>query len=65
MEWPSTSLGLKPIEHLRVILKRKVEVRKFSDVHHLHDVAMEESRRNLVETCEALMNPRQWAQMKP
>lgn len=52
------SPDLNAIEHLWVTLKRKVEESKFSNVHRLHGVIMEERKRNLVEHCEALMNSR-------
>ncbi len=38
------------------ILKRKVEKRKFSNIHQLRDVVMEEWKRTPVATCEALVN---------
>ncbi len=38
------------------ILKRKVEKRKFSNIHQLRDVFMEEWKRTPVATCEALVN---------
>ena len=38
MDWPSMS----PMEHLWGILKRKVEVRKVSNIYQLRDVFMEE-----------------------
>ncbi len=47
---------LNPIEHLWSILKRKVEVRKFSNTHQLRDAIMEEWKRTPVATCEALVN---------
>ncbi len=56
MDWPSMSPDLNPIEHLWGILKRKVEERKVSNIHHLRDVIMEEWKRTPVETCEALVN---------
>lgn len=52
------SPDLNPIEHLWVTLKRKVEESKSSNVHRLHDVVMDERKRNLVERCEALVNSR-------
>ncbi len=52
--------GLSPvlntIEHLWVILKRKVEECKVSNIHQLRDVVMEEWKRTPVATCEALVN---------
>ncbi len=42
MDWPSMSPDLNPIEHLWGILKRKVEERKVSNIHQLHDVITEE-----------------------
>ncbi len=56
MGWPSMSLDLNPIEHLWGILKRKVEERKVSNIHQLHDVVMEEWKRTSVATCEAPVN---------
>ena len=56
MDWLSMSPDLNPIEHLWDILKRKVEVRKVSNIHHLRDVIMEEWKRTPVTTCEALVN---------
>ncbi len=56
MGWPSMSPDLNPIEHLWGILKRKVEERKVSNIHQLHDVIMEEWKRTPVATCEALVN---------
>ncbi len=56
MDWPSMSPDLNPIEHLWGILKRKVEERKFSNIHQLRDVVMEEWKRTPVATCEALVN---------
>ncbi len=56
MDWPSMSPDLNPIEHLWGILKRKVEERKVSNIHQLHDVVMEEWKRTPVATCEAFMN---------
>ncbi len=56
MDWPSMSPDLNPIEHLWGILKRKVEERKVSNIHQLHDVVMEEWKRTPVATCEALVN---------
>ncbi len=54
--WPSMSPELNPIEHLWGILKWKVEERKFSNIHQLRDVIMEEWKRTPVVTCEALVN---------
>ncbi len=56
MDWPSMSPDLNPIEHLWGILKWKVEERKVSNIHQLHDVVMEEWKRTPVATCEALVN---------
>ncbi len=56
MDWPSISPDLNPIEYLWGILKRKVEERKVSNIHQLHDVVMEEWKRTPVATCEALVN---------
>jgi len=55
-DWPSMSPDLNPIEHLKSILKWKVEERKVSNIHQLRDVIMEEKKRTPVETCEALVN---------
>ncbi len=46
---------LYPIEHMWCILKEKVEERKVSNIHQLHDVIME-WKRTTVATCEALVN---------
>ncbi len=56
MDWPSMSPDLNPIEHLWGILKWKVEERKVSNIHQLHDVVMEEWKRTPVTTCKALVN---------
>ncbi len=56
MDWPSMSPDLNPIEHLWGILKRKMEERKVSNIHHLCDVVMEEWKRTPVATSEALVN---------
>lgn len=56
MDWPSMSPDLNPIEHLWGILKRKVEVRKVSNIRQLRDVVMEEWKSIPVATCEALVN---------
>ena len=56
MDWPSISPDLISIEHLWGILKRKVEVRKVSNIYQLYDVVMEEWKRIPVATCEALVN---------
>ncbi len=56
MDWPSMFPDLNPIENLWGILKWKVEERKVSNIHQLHDVVMEEWKRTLVATCEALVN---------
>ena len=47
---------LNPIEHLWVIFKWKVEEHKVSNIDQLHDVIMEEWKKILVATCEALVN---------
>ncbi len=46
------SPDLNPIEHLWGIFKRKVDERKVSNIHQLHDVVM----RTPVATSEALVN---------
>ncbi len=56
MDWPSIYPDLNLIDHLWGILKRKVEERKVSNIHQLHDVVMEEWKRTSVATCEALVN---------
>ena len=56
MDWPSMSPDLNPIEHLWGILKRKVEVRKVSNIRQLHDVIMEEWKSIPVATSETLVN---------
>ncbi len=56
MDLPSMSPDLNPIEHLWVILKQKVEECKVSNIHQLCNVVMEEWKRTLVATCEALVN---------
>ncbi len=56
IDWPSMSPDLNPFEHLWDILKRKVEEGKFSNIHQLRDVVMEEWKRTPVATCEALVN---------
>ncbi len=56
MDWPSMSPDLNPIEHLLGIVKRKVDERKVSNIHHLCDVVIEEWKRTPVATCEALVN---------
>ena len=56
MDWPSMSPDLNPIEHHWGILKRKVEVRKVSNIHQLRDVVMEQWKSIPVATCEALVN---------
>ncbi len=56
MDLPSMSPDLNPFEHLWGILKRKVEERKVSNIHQLHDVVMEEWKRTPVATCKALVN---------
>ncbi|KAJ7322740.1 hypothetical protein JRQ81_019027 [Phrynocephalus forsythii] len=44
IDWPSVSPDLNPIEHRWGLLKRKVEVRKVSNIHELcgHNGGMEE-----------------------
>ncbi len=49
MDWPSMSPDLNPIEYLWGILKRKLEERKVSNIHQLHDVVMEELKRQTVK----------------
>ena len=56
MDWSSMSSNLNLIEHLWGILKRKVEVRKVSNICQLCDVVMEEWKSIPVATCEALVN---------
>ena len=56
IDWPSMTPALNPIEHLWGILKRKVEVRKVSNILQLRDVVMEEWMSISVATCEALVN---------
>ena len=56
MDWLSMSPDLKPIEHLWVILKRKVEVHKVSNIHQIRDVVMEEWKSIPMATCVALAN---------
>ena len=56
MDWPSMSPDLNPVEHLWGILKRKVEVRKVSNIRQICDVVMEEWKSIPVATCEALVN---------
>ncbi|XDV18176.1 hypothetical protein PO909_023929 [Leuciscus waleckii] len=56
MDWPSISPDLYPIEHLWVILKRKVEKRHVSNIQQLRDVIMEEWKRIPATTCAALVN---------
>ncbi|CAM4528564.1 unnamed protein product [Leuciscus chuanchicus] len=46
MEWPSVSPDLNPIEHLWVILKRKVEKHHVTNIHQLRDVILEEDPSN-------------------
>ncbi len=53
---PNMFPDLNPIEHLWGILKRKVEERKVSNIHQLCDVVMEEWKRTLVATREALVD---------
>ncbi len=56
MDWPSMSPDLNSIEHLRGILKQKVEERTVSNIHQLRDVVVEEWKKTPVLTCEALVN---------
>ena len=56
MDWPSMSPNLNLIEHLWGILKRKVVVRKVSNICQLRDVVMEEWMSIPVAICEALVN---------
>ena len=56
MDWPSMSPDLNQIEHLCRIHKRKVEVRKVSNICQLRDVVMEEWKSIPVATCETLVN---------
>ena len=56
MDWPSMSPHLNPIGHLWVIVKWKGEEHKVSNIRRLRDVIMEEWKRILVATCEALVN---------
>ncbi len=51
----TTTALLKKLR-VKVILKRKVEERKVSNIHQLRDVVMEEWKRTPVATCEALVN---------
>ena len=50
------SPDLNPIEHLGGILKRKVDVRKVSNICQLRDVVMAEWKSIPVATVEALVN---------
>ena len=56
VDWLSMSQDLNPIEHLWGTLKRKVEVRKVSNIRQLCDVIMEEWKSIPVATCETLVN---------
>ena len=56
MDWPSMSPDLNPKEHIWGIFKRKVEVRKISNIYQLRDVVREEWKSIPVATCEALVN---------
>ena len=56
MDWLSMSPDLNPIEHLWGVLKRKVEVRKVSNMPQHRDVVMEEWKSIPVATREALVN---------
>ncbi len=56
MDWPSMSPDLNAVEHLWGILKLKVEERKVSNIHQLHDVVTKEWKRAPVTTCEDLVN---------
>ncbi len=51
MEWPSISPHLNPIEHMRGILKRKVEKHHVSNIQQLRDVIMESGRGCQQTTC--------------
>ena len=55
IDWPIMYPDLHPIEHLWRILKRKVEVRKVSNIRQLCDVVTEEWKSIPVATCEALV----------
>ena len=55
-DWPSMPPDLDPVEHFWGIFKRKVEVRKVSNICQLYDVVMEEWKSIPVATCEALVN---------
>ncbi len=56
MDWPSMFPDLNPIEHMWDIPKWKMDERKVSNIHQLHDPVMEEWKRTPVATCEALVN---------
>ena len=55
-DWPSMSPDLNSMEHLWVILKRKLEVCKVSNIRQLRDAVMEEWNIIPVATSEALVN---------
>ncbi len=50
------SPDLNTIEHLWGIFKRRVEERKFSNIHQLSVVIMEEWKRTPVAICDAPVN---------
>ncbi|KAM9305636.1 LOW QUALITY PROTEIN: melanophilin [Gastrophryne carolinensis] len=56
LNWPNMSSDLNPIEHLWCILGLKVVESKVSNIHWFCGVIMEEWKRILVATSEALMN---------
>ena len=56
MNWPNMCPDLNSIKHLRGIPKRKMEVRKVSNIHQLLDVILDEWKSIPVATCEALVN---------
>ncbi len=56
MDWPSMSPDLNPIEHMRGILKRKVEKYHVSNIQQLRDVIMEGWKRMPAAACAALVN---------
>ena len=56
MDWTSISPDLNPIEQLWGILKRKVEVRKVSNIRQFHDIVMQRKKSIPVATCETPVN---------